>query len=322
MVLMGSLYSYIIENRHLMNKEVPTHIPTLEWPWPPVLERYPDTIVVDQAFAESLASELRANQLISGTILLVTDELFLDAGYALNYNDYPELRPSFPGRYDIIISADRFDSKGGRINLTGSVGWPPGSLGQEGKKGDDAEYEPGTPLQGYPGHSGGDGGEGNVGGKGQNIMIFCEEILNIDIISNGGVGAHGGKGGRGGPGGMGSHGGLGEFKRAPPGNGGWGGKGGPGGMGGSAGKIELSYCNAPNGFVVSDHLKSAGGLGGAPGGKGDKGAGSDGPAWGNPPGDGDPGVAGISSIPEVNQLLDPRELKKRVAEALRLPIPE
>jgi hypothetical protein len=195
------------------------------------------------------------------------------------------LRPSFPGKYDIIISADRFDSRGGRIGLTGSIGWPPGFLGQEGRKGDDAEYEPGTPLRGYPGFTGGDGGEGNVGGKGQNIMIFCEEILNIDIITNGGIGAQGGKGGRGGRGGMGSHGGLGESKRAPPGNGGWGGKGGRGGTGGSAGKIKLFYCKAPNGFVVSDHLKSAGGLGGAPGGKGDRGVGSAGPAWGNPPRD-------------------------------------
>ena len=218
MLLMGSLYSYVIENRHLMDKEAGTHIPTLEWPWPPVLERYPDTIVVDQAFAESLAFDLRVTtpQLTSGTILLVTDELFLDPGYTFNFNDYPELRPSFPGKYDIIISADRFDSRGGRIGLTGSVGWPPGSLGQEGRKGDDAEYEPGTPLRGYPGFTGGDGGEGNVGGKGQNIKIFCEEILSIDVITNGGIGAQGGKGGRGGRGGMGSHGGLGESKRGAP----------------------------------------------------------------------------------------------------------
>ena len=74
--------------------------------------------------------------------------------------------------------------------------------------------------------------------------------------------------------------------------------------------------------MVSDHLKSVGGLGGAPGGKGDRGVGSAGPAWGNPPGDGDPGFVGDPSIPEVNQLLDSRELLKKIAEELHLPIPE
>jgi len=251
------------------------------------LTHFAEKIIINKDFADLLATELKSNNLVAGTILLAADEILLKAD---------EIGARFPGRYDIVLVADRFESSGGKINLSGSNGaalGPDKSPAGIGDKGEDAGSEPGA--HGGLGGAGKHGHEGKDGEDGKNIKVFCSELKleGKDIISNGGNGGIGGKGGRGGPGGKGGPGG-------PPGKGGQGGIGGKGGKGGNGGKIELLFCSAPNGFVVSDHLMSSGGNRGT-GGEGGEGGFSAVGTLGKGS-MGEIGVPGVNSIPNVRQV--------------------
>jgi len=222
---------------------------------PIALTRFKERIIIDRTFARSLANELRSSQLTNGTILLVANEIILDPSYVFNYNS---TNVNFPGRYDLILVADHFDSRGGRIDLTGS----PGHNGADGTHGVDAldtHDEPGVPgeMGGPPGVA----GEGEIGFDGMNIKIFCGKLVDSEMISNGGVGGTGGKGGNGGKGGKNlSHNGT-------RGAGGGGGTAGTGGRGGNGGKIEV-FCNE----LVKMDIISNGGVGGRGGNGGNGGA--------------------------------------------------
>jgi hypothetical protein len=277
------------------------------------LTRFDKKIILNKPFTELLAAELISNQISEGTILLAADEILLDPNYVFNYNNEPG--PQFPGRYDVVLVADFFDSSGGKINLSGYDGPPlgpdksPAGIGVRGK---DAEPDPeGNKFPGGTGGTGNTGHEGELGGHGKIIKIFCRELKlkNIDIISNGGNGGMGGKGGRGGAGGSGVNGG-------PPGKGGKGGNGGKGGKGGNGGKIEILFCSVPNGFVVSDHLMSHGGNGGARGEGGEGGFSAAGTLGGGPKGEF--GYSGVGSIPDVKQVQF-SELWEKVSVELAIP---
>ena len=61
---------------------------------PLALTKFKERITIDRVFAESLANELRSNQLIDGTILLVANEILLDPSYVFNYNNTDVTSPS------------------------------------------------------------------------------------------------------------------------------------------------------------------------------------------------------------------------------------
>ncbi len=214
-----------------------------------VLTRFKERIIIDKPFAESLANELRSSQHFDGTILLVANEILLDPSYDLSYNNKSVV--NFPGRYDLILVADRFNSQGAKIDLTG----PEGEVGKRGPDGCTALPSPPCPTSGRQGSPGGPGKKGEVGGEGKNIKIHASEVQNIEIISDGGAGGKGGTGGRGGNG-----------ERIPVGGlqlrGGDGGPGGDGGDGAKAGEIRVLFFNKPVGLTISHHLTSRGGEGG------------------------------------------------------------
>jgi hypothetical protein len=288
-------------------------------------ERYEDKIIFDRAFAQSLATELESNHISQGTILLVTEEMLLDPAYVFNYNNTNEVK--FPGRYHVTIVADRFDSRGGKIDLTGAIGSTPAGAA-DGQNGFHATKEHGDGTDGTDGDSGKLGGKG---GPGMNIKIFCEELVNIETISNGGDGGRGGRGGDGGDGGNGKtihvlidH--KLEKIELHGGRGGNGKNGGKGGDGGNAGQIEILFCNTSNGFTVTDHLISnggqlgAGGSGGNGGNGGTEQGGSKKLPNGNNGGVGVPGDHhGINSTPDVKQL-EPTEFWGKVAIELGIPV--
>ena len=157
---------------------------------PIALTRFKERMTIDRAFAESVANELRSTQLTNGTILLVANEILLEPFYVFNYNGTDV---NFPGRYDLILVADHFDSRGGRIDLTGSRGHV-GADGTNGADAPDTHDEPGVPgeMGGPPGVA----GEGGIGLDGINIKLFCGKLVDSKIISNGGDGGNGGNGGK------------------------------------------------------------------------------------------------------------------------------
>ena len=276
-----------------------------------VWERYEDKIIVDRAFAQSLATELESNHISEGTILFVTEEMLLDPAYVFNYNNKNDVK--FPGRYNITIVADRFDSQGGKIDLTGANGSK--GIPDPGDRGNDPGQSQGD-EHGAPGGPGGPGGLGGPGGEGMNIKIFCDELLNIEIISNGGVGGNGGNGGRGGHGGSPGPAAGNAGKR---GGGGKGGRGGKAGDGGKAGQIQVLFCTTPNGFIICDHLTSRGGNTGIEGNGGP-------PGSGRPPpnvhgGRGLPGIRGADSNPDIKRV-ELSELWEKVSIELGIPVPE
>jgi hypothetical protein len=291
------------------------------------LERFKEQIIVNEAFRDSLAEELISNHLSEGTILLVANEILFEPGFNFTYAANGH---GFPGRFDIIIVADRFDSRGGTIDLTGHYGGD--ALPGEPPKADngapafqESENDIKAAERGKTGHTGNIGG---TGGHGMNIKVFCDLLVNIQITTNGGKGGRGGQGGEGGNGGEG-----GEFEKTighgpnpkivkvtmPNGKPGKGGRGGPGGPGGNAGKIELLHCNhsvRPTDPVPSVHLVSDGGGGGGPGSVGRPGKGH--PAGPFESGDpGVPGAPGSPSTPDV-KVVGFTELWERVSIELGL----
>lgn len=229
-------------------------------------ERFKEQIVVNKALCESLATELKSNNLLEGTILLAAEEILFEPNFVFAYKANGI---GFPGRYDVIIVANRFNSRGAMIDLRGFYGGdaePPGpSL--TGDKGRDSHTESfvGSGGEGKPGNTGG------TGGSGSSIKVFCNELENISIRTDGGNGGSGGQGGKGGDGGAWLAGSerLGEghvvgFGKA--------GKGGPGGPGGDAGMIKLLFCKVSDLVSISD-LLAFGGKGGEPGPGGEPGHG-------------------------------------------------
>ena len=162
---------------------------------PIVLERFKKSITINKQFAQSLVEELQSDPRKEGTIRLIASEILLDPSYEFNYNNTDV---NFPGRYDLILVADHFDSQGRRIDLTGSSGHV-GADGTNGANAPDNHDEPGAP--GEIGETGGRAGEGGIGSDGMNIKIFCGELVDGELISNGGAGGRGGNGGNGGNGG-------------------------------------------------------------------------------------------------------------------------
>ena len=228
-----------------------------------------EKIILDKSFAESIAKELKDNNISTGTILLAATEFWLDPTYVFRYNK-PNV-VEFRGRYDIVIVANIFNSNGGRISLTGKSGGRTPRKPDRGTKGAQVtQLEDQTivgPERGNPNPATA-GTDGENGGHANSITLYCNELMNIEVFANGGRGGDGGEGGDGGnvciedsdpttdigscfiiDGAVGAD----------------GGKGGNGGQGGNAGNIELFYCNAPDDFVITDHLSCNGGKGGLPG---------------------------------------------------------
>jgi hypothetical protein len=273
-----------------------------------VLTRFIGSITINKQFAQSLVDELQKSQSKDGTILLVANEILLDPSYIFNYNNTADV--NFPGRYDLILVADRFDSQGGRIDLTGSKG----NDGVGGGHGC-------TPIHDDPvicgaskpnGGPGGGGKNGDPGVEGKNIKMFLKEVKDIEMISNGGPG---GKGGDGGNGGDGEKANVGNIRL---GRGGDGGPGGNGGDGGKAGKIEVFFCNKPDGLVISHHLTSRGGARGGTGEGGEHGVGLPPPAVKGQRGD-HPGNKGANEKPKVVKLKLSRKLWEKVIIELGIP---
>jgi hypothetical protein len=251
-----------------------------------ILTRFQKSIIINRNFAESLATELRSISFSQGTILLVANEILLDPNYEFNYKEDNVVK--FPGRYDLILVTDRFDSRGAKIDLTG----PTGQQGRQGESGCTAFPNEPCPESGRLGSPGKIGVKGDPGLEGKNIKTYISEVENMKIISNGGGGGKGGKGGQGGNG-----------ERLPVGGmqlkGGNGGPGADGGDGGKAGKITVLFFTKPAGFNIIDHLTSSGGAGGDPGDGGEPGqGGGNSPAVRGPPGQ-HRGNNGTSSEPEV-----------------------
>jgi len=224
-----------------------------------VLTRFQKNITINRDFAESLAVELQSSHFFEGTILLVANEILLSPDYEFNYKDNNVVK--FPGRYDLILVTDRFNSQGAKIDLTG----PNGVAGRVGQPGCTAieEFPCPPPLnnEGGPGET---GMVGNRGFEGKNIKIYASKVENIEVISNGGAGGRGGRGGHGGDGAKLPVGGF-QFR------GGDGGRGGIGGDGAGAGKITVLFFSKSAGLNIIDHLTSRGGDGGGPGEGGDGG---------------------------------------------------
>jgi hypothetical protein len=259
-----------------------------------------DSYTINPALVEGLATELNNNNIHTGTILIQANFIDMDPSYTFNYNDATGVK--LPGRYDILLIADQIDSRGGTIDLSGfnsSSSPPKPPKAQSGEEG----------SRGWHGHTGGPGGNGGIG---MNIKVFCVQITNIEILSNGGNGANGGDGGDGGNGG--------DWLPADgvmhAGSGGDGGNGGDGGVGGNRGSIEVILCSTSPSFVVTDHLHSNGGNGGSGGHGGFPGsAGSGQPPvqpGGRPGRPGRIGDSGTGSIPKV-EIVDFDELWRRVA---------
>src|SRR5215210_2063786 len=136
-----------------------------------VLTRFKERIIVDKPFAESLANELRSSQRTDGTILLVAEEILLDPSYEFNYNNADV---NFLGRYDLILVADQFDSRGGKIDLTGSRG-SNGTDGHRGANGEGTVNHPSTNSENTSGKPGTPGiPPDRIGGDGKNIKVLCD----------------------------------------------------------------------------------------------------------------------------------------------------
>ena len=236
-----------------------------------VLTRYIENLIIDKEFAESLASELRSNHISEGVILMVAKRIELESSYTLSYNNPTQV--NFPGQYQLVIIADKLQSKEGeigRIDLTGRTGSHPAKQ-KTGEKGDDAGKDQAGEAQSAI--DGGEGTLGDSGGKGKtgnHIKLFCDLLGKIEVFANGGPGGKGGTGGDGGKGGNGAQVMINHHnQRLSPARGGNGANGGIGGDGGNAGKIEALYCKVENGI----EFQSVGGL---PGDAGEGGEGGEG----------------------------------------------
>jgi len=264
-----------------------------------VVTRFEESITINNQFAESLIKDLnKISNPTDGTILVVADKIFMPHDYEFNY------KQGFPGRYDLILIADSFDSQG-RIDLSGSDG----DVGKEGDWGCTAFPSQPCPETGHNGSPGKPGYLGTPGLPGKNINILVRKVENIELISNGGKGGQGGQGGQGGNGEKTT---VGSFQY----NGGDGGSGANGQDGEKAGRIGVLFCNKRLGLTISQHLTS---IGGGPGGWGEGGQ----PGQKSPPSQagshgGYFGIKGEDSKPEVNKV-DSREFWEKVIGILAIP---
>ena len=116
-----------------------------------------------------LENELKKNNITSGTILLVANEISLKPPFFFSYNNEFEVR--FPGRYTLILVADRFDSpQGGKVDLTGARA----SNGTDGTNGVNGEDSPSLNTSGGFGHPGNP--PHATAGDGNNIKIFFTDF--------------------------------------------------------------------------------------------------------------------------------------------------
>ena len=288
---------------------------------PFVLTRFKENITLDKEFAESLATELRSNQITEGALLLVAKKIELESSYTLSYNNPSQV--NFPGQYTLLMVADELQSKDGeigRIDLSGITGRHPAKQ-KTGENGDDAgKDEAGEAKSAIDGSEGTPGDSGGTGRTGNNIKLFCNELRKIEILANGGLGGKGGTGGDGGKGGDGAnvvidH----KNQRLPPAPGGDGAIGGIGGNGGNAGNIEGLFCKAESGIV----FQSAGGLPGEAGEGGE--AGKGGRLQDQHAPDGHPGgkttligMRGSDSTISISQV-ESSELWEKVVTELKIP---
>jgi hypothetical protein len=162
-----------------------------------------DKIILDKSFAESIAKELKDKNISTGTILLTATEFWLDPTYVFKYNKPNDVE--FPGRYDIVIAANIFNSNGGSINLTGSTGRTPRKPKTPPKAPDStAIVTDGDDFPTFDISDGFDalGGDNGIqGGPGNSITLYCNELVNVEVFANGGLGGKGGRGGDGDEGG-------------------------------------------------------------------------------------------------------------------------
>lgn len=191
--------------------------------------------------------------------------------------------------YDLVITGQRYDCRGGWIDTSGLVGTDglPGAGGTSARI-NTSVSPPEVEVEATPGAT---GSPGSPGGNGTTIVLICRELVAAQIRSNGGSAGRGGMGGEGGNGAWGclrNHGPdapepICEFASAARG-----GDGGPGGAGGSGGRVLVGRLSGPPPLVEvsggSGGMAGEGGRGGrepsvrSPGDRAPSGArGTDGP---------------------------------------------
>jgi hypothetical protein len=277
-----------------------TPVPEIRW------ARFRDKITIDPAFVADMAEDIAFKDIPDGSILLLAARTInLEPSYTLNCR-FGERR------YHLIVVADRFDARGGKIDAKGMDG----NVGRAGSPGRDGHLEAGNV-----------GSQGEPGGPGQNgmdVTLMCQRLGGLDIVSNGGRGGRGGDGGAGGAGDVRLE--NENFCPDPPRpdepcdpgelvvrqawDGGAGGTGGTGGRGGNSGRIVLTYIqdDVPNrSGTLFDSIVAVAGDGGdsGPGGAGGRGGyyagqqyANDGPAGPN----GSRGENGSSFAPSIEKV--------------------
>jgi hypothetical protein len=239
-----------------------------------------------------------------GAMLFQAQNIFLDPAMIFGWVW------RIPGSYEFILVANRFDSRGVKIDLSGVDGpsWTnfpaaQGTPGEDGIFGDNTDGQ-----RGGPGEQGKNGGDGS---NGHSIKGFFTELVNIEINCKGG------NGGDGGPGGDGGRGGDGHGMRA--GSGGDGGPGGNGGRGGNAGQIKLMFSNNPSDVI--NRLHTSGGTGGSGGQGGSPGPAGSGAAptqpGGHPGARGSDGASGLGSTATVQSNVSFDDLWTAVSDELQ-----
>jgi hypothetical protein len=249
-----------------------------------------DQIVLGDDLAKEMVKEINYRNIPSGSTLLLTARDFkLSPGYIFNFTTSdPSLK--FPGRYHLVLLADRFDAQGGSIDVSGERGKDGvvGPVGQDFKISDSGGY--------LSGGAGGKGENGTQGTNGMNVTLFCRDLVNANIISNGGTGGIGGIGGKGGKGYPGHRPISNKVEGVLGTDGGGGGMGGDGGRGGNAGQLTIVLANNLSGGLAHKAIGGAGSAGGQGGQGGQGGYEADN---GNDGGAGSTGAKGSDYSPSV-----------------------
>ncbi len=212
-----------------------------------------DQIVINDDLNKEVLAEIAFRNLAPGSTLLLAAR---DLKHETNYRFRLE-------GYHIILLADQYDASGGVIDVSGHGGID-GNPGPKGIPG----IATSSGFKNRPGGTGGNGTDGTSGTNGTNITLFCRQLLNTHLISNGGIGGRGGRGGDGGKGGDG-RGPSPKIEGWEGTDGGNGGNGGNGGIGGNGGQLTVIYVNGIN--PVLDGRGGGGGLEGSAGIGGKKG---------------------------------------------------
>lgn len=210
-----------------------------------------DTIVVNDAFRQTLLDEIAHHKFEPGTTLTVAARKIRHVhAYELRLEGYP-----------LVMVADTYEGNGGAIDTSGGPG-ANGATGATGTKGVSSANNP------KPGGPGGDGSAGGQGKPASSITLIARSISNLRLIAQGGAGGKGGAGGTGGEGAK-------QKIINKPGDpstidgtlGGKGGNGNNGGGGNDGAQITVHYFTKPSSFQVSGSGGAGGqrGTGGQPG---------------------------------------------------------